>query len=137
MTEKPDAPAGRPVPPLVHGDMRIARDGTWYHEGTPFTRLALVRLFSTVLRRTDTGGYMLATPVERVSIEVEDAPFVAVEMVVEGDGAERRLRFRTNIDEWVTLDAEHPLRVVDDPQTGEPSPYILLREGIEALVARA
>ena len=128
---------GRPIPPLVKGDMRIARDGTWFHEGTPFTRIALVKLFSTVLKRTDDGGYMLATPVERVAIEVEDAPFVAVEMACDGEGRERCLRFRTNIDEWVTLDADHPLRVAEQPDTGEPSPYIKLREGIEALVARA
>ncbi|MET4697145.1 hypothetical protein ABIE65_000156 [Constrictibacter sp. MBR-5] len=131
------APGARPVPPLVQGDMRIARDGTWYHEGTPFKRLPLVKLFSTVLRRTEDGGYMLATPVERVAVKVEDAPFVAVEMVEEGEGETRCLRFRTNIDEWVTLDEEHPLRVELDPATGEPSPYILLREGIEALVTRA
>ena len=127
----------RPVPPLVRGDMRIARDGTWFHEGTPFTRLPLVKLFSTVLRRTEDGGYMLATPVERVAIEVEDAPFVAVEAIAEGEGEARTLRFRTNIDEWVTLDADHPLRVVDDPASGEPSPYIRLRDGIEALIARS
>lgn len=134
--------SGRPIPPLVYADMRIARDGTWYHEGTPFKRLPLVKLFSTVLRRADDGSYVLATPVERVAIEVEDAPFVAVEMVVEdaaddGQASGRRIRFRTNIDEWVTLDAEHPLRVTIDPKTGEPSPYIRLREGIEALIVRS
>lgn len=127
----------RPVPPLVKGDMRIARDGTWYHEGTPFTRIALVKLFSTVLKRTEEGGYMLATPVERVAIEVEDAPFVAVEMERTGEGRDQTLRFRTNIDEWVVLDADHPLRVAQDPESGEPSPYVRLRDGIEALVARA
>ena len=134
------APKGsgeRPVPPLVKGELRIARDGTWYHEGTPFKRLPMVKLFSTVLRRTEDGGYMLATPVERVEIEVEDAPFVAVEMIEEGEGDERSLKFRTNIDEWVTLDDEHPLRVALDPASGEPSPYILVREGLEALVVRA
>ncbi len=128
---------GRPLPPLVYADMRIARDGTWYHEGTPFKRLPLVKLFSTVLRRAEDGSYVLATPVERVAIEVEDAPFVAVEMVVEDAAPGRRIRFRTNIDEWVTLDTDHPLRVAIDPETGEPSPYIRLREGIEALIVRS
>src|SRR3546814_7558732 len=80
---------------------------------------------------------MLATPVERVAIEVEDAPFVAVEMIEGGEGEVRRFRFRTNIDEWVTLDAEHPLRVATEPESGEPSPYIRLREGIEALIVRS
>src|SRR3546814_19254482 len=80
---------------------------------------------------------MLATPVERVAIEVEDAPFVAVEMVEEGEGEVRRFRFRTNIDEWVTLDAEHPLRVATEPESGEHSPYIRLRDGMEALIVRS
>src|SRR3546814_19465592 len=94
-------------------------------------------LCSTVLRRTEDGGYMLATPVERVAIEVEDAPFVAVEMIEEGEGEARRFRFRTNIDDWVSLDVEHPLRVATEPESGEPSPYIRLREGIEALLVRS
>lgn len=122
--------------PIQDYRMFIARDGTWYHEGTAFTRHALVKLFSTVLRRTDDGRYMLVTPVERGVIEVEDAPFVAVEMTTDGTGRDQSLRFRTNVDDWVTADANHPIRVSVDRRTGEPSPYVLIRDGLEALIAR-
>lgn len=117
--------------------IRIARDGTWYHEGTPFTRHALVKLFSTVLRREDDGTFVLATPVERGRIEVEDAPFVAVEMIAEGEGLAQTLRFRTNVDDWVTADRDHPIRVEIAPETGEPSPYLLVRDRLEAVIARS
>lgn len=117
--------------------IRIARDGTWYHEGTPFTRHALVRLFSTVLKREDDGTYVLATPVEKGRIEVEDAPFTAVEMTVEGEGRDRLLRFRTNVDDWVTADADHPIRVETAAETEEPSPYVLVRGRLEALIVRS
>jgi len=122
--------------PIRDYQMIIARDGTWYHEGTAFTRHALVKLFSTVLRRADDGRYMLVTPYERGVIEVEDAPFVAVEMTADGAGRDQTLRFRTNVDDWVTADAGHPIRVSVDPESGEPSPYVLVREGLEALIAR-
>ncbi|WP_445680594.1 DUF1285 domain-containing protein [Radicibacter daui] len=117
--------------------MRIARDGTWYHEGTPIGRMALVKLFATVLRRDEQGDYWLQTPVERGRIEVEDVPFIAVEMAVEaaGTGAQT-LRFRTNIDAWVTLDEAHPLRVAED-EKGQPAPYILVEDGIEARLSRS
>ena len=127
----------RPLPPLQDFGIRIARDGTWYHDGTPFTRPALVKLFARVLRRAEDGSYMLVTPVERGIIEVEDVPFVAVEMLAEGDGADRTLRFRTNLDDWVTADAEHPIRVETEPGSGEPSPYILVRDRLEARIARS
>lgn len=127
---------GREVNGLKDFGIRIARDGTWYHEGTPFTRHALVKLFSTVLRREDDGTYVLATPVERGRIEVEDAPFTAVEMAVEGEGEDQVLRFRTNVDQWVTADADHPIRVQTAAATEEPSPYLLVRDRLEALIVR-
>ena len=116
--------------------MRIARDGTWYHQGAPIRRMALVKLFATVLRREETGDYWLVTPVERGRIEVEDAPFTAVDMEVEGHGKDQVLRFRTNLDEFVEIDAKHPLRVAEDAETGEPSPYITVRDNLEALITR-
>src|ERR1700754_2280203 len=108
----------RRVPPVEKwnpehcGDsaMRIARDGTWYHEGSPIGRAAMVRLFSSILRREPDGSYILVTPVEKLSIAVEDAPFVAVELKTEGEGSERRLAFRLNTDELVVAGPEHPLR---------------------------
>ncbi len=118
-------------------DMRIARDGTWYYLGSPIGRIAMVKLFSTVLRRDDDDRYYLVTPVERLGIVVDDAPFVAVEMFVEGEGAERRITFRTHVDDYVTADADHPIRVAIDPQTQEPSPYVLVRDRLEALIARS
>ncbi len=116
--------------------IRIARDGTWFHNGLPFTRLPLVKLFSTVLRRAPNGDYLLQTPVEKGRIEVEDAPFVAVEMIVEGEGRERRLHFRTNIDEWVEAGPDHPIWLNVNEASGEPSPYVIVKSGIEARIAR-
>ncbi len=110
--------------------LRIDRHGVWFHNGLPFRRPALVKLFSTVLKRCPDGGYLLETPVERVAIEVEDAPFVAVELQSDGEGRQQRVRFRTNIDEWVTLGPAHPLRIA-------VRPYLLVRPGIEAAVLRA
>ena len=121
-------------------DMRIARDGTWYYRGEPIERKRLCQLFSTILQRDADGVYWLVTPVERGRITVDDAPFVAVEMVVEeGAGGRngRLLRFRTNLDHWVTADADHPVSVVHDADTGEPSPYIRYRDGLNALISRA
>jgi hypothetical protein len=114
--------------------MRIARDGTWFHEGSPIGRAAMVRLFSTILRREPDGGYVLVTPGEKLSIEVEDAPFVAVELKTEGEGRDRRLAFRLNTDEPVVAGPDHPLRFVDT-ENG-PHPYLMVRRGLEALVAR-
>lgn len=117
-------------------DMRIARDGTWFYMGSPIGRKPMVRLFSTILRRDD-EKYYLVTPVEKVGIKVDDAPFVAVEMTIEGDGSHQIISFRTNVDDVVLVDKDHPLRVEIDPVTGEPSPYVLVRGGLEALIARA
>lgn len=118
-------------------DMRIARDGTWYYRGSPIGRKPLVKLFSTVLRREDDGSYWLVTPYERGRILVDDAPFTAVELNVSGAGHRQVLTFRTNLDDEVTADAEHPIRVAHDAETGEPSPYIMVRNGLEARLARA
>ncbi|MBP6818034.1 MAG: DUF1285 domain-containing protein [Ferrovibrio sp.] len=117
--------------------MRIARDGRWYYMGTTIDRPAMVKLFSGILRREPDDSYVLVTPVEKVGIHVDDAPFVAVELAVSGSGKEgRQLAFRTNLDDVVPLDGEHPLRVAEDPETGEPSPYILVRDRLEALISR-
>lgn len=117
-------------------DMRIARDGTWYHEGDAIERKALAQLFSSILRLDDDGRYYLVTPVERWGIQVDDAPFVATRLRVEGQGEQQRLHFTTNLEDEVTLDAEHPLRVQVDPDTQEPAPYILVRGNLEALIGR-
>lgn len=116
-------------------DMRIARDGTWYYLGTPIGRKPMVRLFSTIIRR-DGDDYFLVTPVEKCGITVDDAPFVAVTLVVEGEGEEQVLRFTTNVEDEVVADAAHPIRVDLDPQTQEPSPYVLVRVNLEALIHR-
>ena len=115
-------------------EMRIAVDGTWYHQGSPITRPAMVRLFSTILRREADGGYVLVTPVEKLDIVVDDAPFVAVEMKVEGTGRDSRLAFRLNTDDLVTAGAAHPLRFAD--RADGPRPYLHVRGGLEALVTR-
>ena len=117
-------------------DMRIARDGTWYYMGTPITRQRLVRLFSTVLRHDADGKFYLVTPVEKLGIVVDDAPFLAVAMERLGDGGDQTLTFRTQTDDLVTADADHPIRVAVDPDTGEPSPYVLVRDRLEALIHR-
>ena len=117
-------------------DMRIAADGTWFHNGTPIRRPALVKLFATILLREPDGRIVLVTPVERVGITVEDAPFVAVEMAVEGTGEARRIAFRTNVDDLVPLDAEHALRFEEDSEGGF-RPYIHVRRGLWALLTRA
>ena len=115
-------------------EMRIARDGTWFHQGSPIGRQAMVRLFSTILRREADGGYVLVTPVEKLDIAVEDAPFIAVEMKVEGHGREARLAFRLNTGDLVTAGPEHVLRF-EELEDG-PRPYLHVRGGLEALVAR-
>jgi len=117
-------------------EIHIARDGTWYYHGSPIGRPALVKLFATVLRRDEAGDYWLVTPAERGRITVEDAPFVAVAVEITGEGRDQALTFRTNLDHQVTADAEHPLRVVTDPVTGAPSPYILVRNNLEARINR-
>ena len=116
-------------------DMRIARDGTWFYLGTPIGRPELVRLFSTILRR-DGDDYFLVTPVEKVGITVDDAPFVAVDFEVAGAGETQEVRFETNVGDHVTAGPDHPIRVTRDPETGEPSPYVLVRANLEALIDR-
>jgi len=116
-------------------DMRIARDGTWFHQGTPIGRAAMVRAFSRILRREPDGGYVLVTPAEKLDIEVEDAPFVAVELKIEGEGRDSRLAFRLNTGDMVTASAEHPLRFVEHEDG--PHPYVHVRGGLEALIARS
>jgi hypothetical protein len=118
-------------------DMRIGRDGTWFYHDSPIGRKPLVRLFASVLRRDEAGEFWLETPAEKCRIRVDDAPFVAVEMTVAGKGRRQRLTFRTNVDEIVTADADHPIRVAVDRETGEPAPYVMVRDGLEALIARA
>lgn len=116
-------------------EMRIARDGTWFHQGSPIGRENMVRLFSTILRREDDGSYVLVTPVEKLSIEVEDAPFVAVEVKSGGCGNTRSLAFRLNNGEMVLADTEH---AIDIRETEEgPRPYLHVRNGLDALIARA
>ena len=116
-------------------DMRIAADGTWFHMGTPIGRPAMVKLFSTVLRREPDGSHVLVTPVEKLSIEVEDAPFVAVEAVTEGEGRDRGIALRLNTDELVLIGPEHPLRIATAAD-GTPRPYVHVRGGLEARINR-
>jgi hypothetical protein len=115
--------------------MRIARDGTWFYRGSPIARLPLVKLFASVLRREADGSYWLVTPAERGRVEVEDVPFLAVALNVEGGGHEQRLIFRTNLDDIVTAGPDHPLRV-ETTASGEPAPYILIRDNLEARIGR-
>ena len=115
--------------------MRIARDGTWYYRGSPIGRPALVKLFASVLRREPDGSYWLVTPAERGRVEVEDVPFLVVALTIDGDGRDQQLIFRTNLDEFVTAGFENPIRV-ETAASGEPSPYIHLRRGLEARIAR-
>jgi hypothetical protein len=129
----------RPLPPVhlwrpAHCgeiDIRIRKDGLWLHEGSPIGREALVRLFSTVLRK-DPDGFHLVTPVEKMKITVEDAPFVAVRVDRTGED----LRFITNVGDAVIAGPDHPLRVETDPETGEPAPYLHVRAGLEARLRR-
>ena len=115
-------------------DMRIAADGTWFHMGTPITRPAMVRLFSTVLRREPDGAHVLVTPVEKLSIEVEVTPFRAIAMTSEGDGDKRRIAFELDSGDAVILGPDHPLTIGDDAHG--PSPRLAVRHGLEALIAR-
>ena len=142
--EKPasgnSSPAGRPgsrrpTAELGDLDMRIARDGTWYYRGSPINRIPLVKLFASVLRRDADGSYWLVTPAERGRVAVDDVPFVAVAVEVQGTGRAQQLIFRTNLDEIVTAGLDHPLRV-ETAADRTPAPYILIRPGLEARLAR-
>lgn len=112
-------------------DMEIKRDGTWFYMGTPIGRPELVKLFSTILWR-EGDKYFLVTPVEKVGIKVEDAPFVAVDFDSDGDA----LTFETNVGDTAVAGPDHPIRVERDPETGEPAPYVLIRRNLEALIDR-
>jgi hypothetical protein len=116
-------------------DMRIARDGTWFYNGTPIGRPALVKLFSSVLRK-DPERFVLVTPVERVGIVVDDAPFLGVELLREGDGASQILLLRTNVDDWVEISPSNPLKFLPG-ESGGLKPYVLVRGELWALVKRA
>jgi hypothetical protein len=118
-------------------DMRIAQDGTWYYMNSPIGRKPLMKLFASVLRRDDDGKFYLVTPVEKCGITVDDAPFVAIRMTVEGQGTGQRIAFETNADDVVIVDEDHPLRVADEPGTGGLKPYVRVRANLEALVSRA
>jgi hypothetical protein len=137
-SERPLPPVDRWNPPLSGDmDLRIARDGTWYHEGAPFQREALVRLFASILRRDEDGYHYLVTPVEKWRIRVDDAPFLAVRLDARGEGADRSLTFTTNVGDTVTAGPAHPLVVEYRRPGGEPSPYIHVRGGLRALLSRA
>ena len=117
-------------------DIRIRKDGLWFHEGSPIGREALVRLFSTVLRK-DPDGFHLVTPVEKMKITVEDAPFLAVRVDrANNEAGSESLRFLTNVGDEVEAGPEHRLRVETDPETGEPAPYLHVRRGLEARLRR-
>ncbi len=142
MSNPESGPRFTDLPPYRDFDMRIARDGTWFYRGSPINRKSLIKLFSTVLRREDDGEYWLVTPAERGRITVEDAPFTAVEVMAKGMGRDQELTFRTNLDEFVIADCDHPIRVshrrnLTNQPGGEPRPYVLVRKGLEALILRS
>ena len=116
-------------------DMRIARDGTWFHEGTPIGRAALVKLFSSILKIED-GKYYLVTPVEKVGIVVDDAPMLAIDFDVEGQGQAQVLRFHTKTEDEAVAGPDNPIRVDRNATTGEPAPYVHIRAGLWALIDR-
>jgi len=131
-SKKGDPPVHLWNPPFYGDiDMRIARDGTWFYQGTPINRPELVRLFSSILKMEE-GEYFLVTPVEKVGLLVDDAPFVAIDFDQEGD----TLVFETNVGDRVSAGAKNAIRVAENPETGEPAPYIHVRRGLEALIDR-
>lgn len=118
-------------------EMRIAADGTWFYRNSPIGRLELVKLFATTLQRDDAGQYWLVTPVERGLIQVDDAPFVIIEMQVGQNNGRQEISMRTNLDHWITIDSEHVLVMHHDPETHENKPYVHVRDNLYALVNRA
>ncbi len=138
-------PANRPLPPVERWhppfsgemDLRIARDGAWFHEGAPFQREALVRLFASILRRDQDDHYYLVTPVEKWRIRVDDAPFRAVRVDATGQGLHQILTFTTNVGDVVVAGPEHPLTVEYRTPGGEPAPYLHVRGRLRALLTRA
>ena len=140
LTQQNQSP--RPVADCGHLPFLIKRDGTWLYRGTPINRKPMVCLFATVLKREEDGSYLLETPAERGTIEVEDVPFVAVELEWSGHGTGQTLCFRTNVDQCVTAGPEHPIRIAHDLLTCEPTPYLHIRDGkgtfpLEARINRA
>ena len=136
--------ASRKGPPPVHLwnppfcgdiDMRIRRDGVWFHEGTPIGRPGLVRLFSSILKR-EGDKYFLVTPVEKVGIIVDDAPMLAIDFTATGTGTDQVLTFTTLTEDVVVASAANPIRILRDPVSGEPAPYVLVRANLEALIDR-
>src|SRR5580658_9882452 len=136
MTQTQPATAGGPAGRDGDFGLRIGRDGTWYYHDSPIRRPALAKLFASVLRREADGSYWLVTPAERGRIEVEDVPFLAVELTVAGEGRDRQLIFRTNLDDIVTAGPDNRLRV-ETAASGEPAPYILVRGELEARLVRS
>lgn len=147
LTEAAELLAARKLPPVEQwhpersGDsaMEIRADGSWYHEGGRINRPAMVRLFSTILRREPDGGHVLVTPAEKLSIAVEDTPFRAVEMKSEGEGETRCLIFRLDTDDLVLAGADHPLGFGDDPDNPDPRLHVRgsIGNGLEARIDRA
>jgi uncharacterized protein len=134
--------AEKRLPPVDHwhpahcgdSEMRIARDGSWFHQGERITRPAMVKLFASILRLESDGSYVLVTPAEKLSIAVEDAPFIAVEVKSEGEGKARALAFRLNTDDLIIAGPANPIRIVN--QKDGLHPYLMVRGGMEALIAR-
>jgi hypothetical protein len=116
--------------------MRIDRDGIWHYRGSPIGRPAMARLFAGILHRLPDGSYWLVTPAEQGRIEVEDVPFLAIELRATGEGCDQRLEFRTNLDEWVTAGPQHPLRLGRIGVQAAEVPYVMVREGLEARLTR-
>ena len=131
----PPAPQGR----VFCGDLdiRIDCDGNWHYQGSPINRKELVCLFASVLTRDKDGTHWLVTPAEIGRVEVEDAPFLAVELFRSGNGRDQVLSFRTNVDQIVAVDEGHPIRIETDPETGEPAPYVAIHRRMEARLSRS
>lgn len=142
LTQVAQALADKKLPPVAqwnpkhcgNSDMRIARDGAWFYRGSPIGREAMVRLFSTILRREPDGSYVLVTPAEKLDIMVEDAPFMAVELKSEGEGRDRRMAFRLNTGDLIVAGPDNALRFVERDEG--PTPYLHVRGGMDARVAR-
>ncbi|MCW8863206.1 MAG: DUF1285 domain-containing protein [Rhodospirillales bacterium] len=138
----PEIP-GLVLPPSRHRvycgdiDIRIDREGRWHYQGSPIGRKEMVCLFASTLQRDANGDYWMVTPAEVGRITVDDAPFMAVEMFVSGQGADGVISFRTNVDEIIALGVDNPLEVVNHPDTGEPSPYVEVRGGLRARLSRS
>jgi hypothetical protein len=129
----------KPAVPDICGDLgiRIDRNGRWFYHGSPIDRKEMVCLFASMLSRAEDGSYWLTSAEERGTITVDDVPFLAVEMFVHASGQDQVLSFRTNVDELVTVDGEHPIFFADCPQTGEVVPYVTVRPGLDARLTRS